>query len=222
MDRAADHGIPFVASAVQVGDPDKVPLRHVYPKLSALVTTDDVLAGQKAGELATTLLPKGRTVKIGIVEGAPGFSVVRQRTQGFRAALDKAKIKYEIVAAQPTDWTPEKGQAVCQNILTAHPDLDLLFSQADDMAIGCSRAIRSAGSKAKLIATGGGSRLGNEAIKTGELDGSVCTNPETIGRLAAKALHDAITNKNTPKARFITYDIPAITKANLHQCSANW
>jgi ribose transport system substrate-binding protein len=176
----------------------------------------------RAGELAATMLPKGRTAKIGVIEGAAGFSAVRQRNQGFKQALDKAGVKYQIVASQPTDWTPEKGEAVCQNILTAHPDLDLFFSQADDMAIGCSRALRAVNSKAKLIATGGGSRLGNNAIKNGEIDGSVCTNPEMIGRLAAKALHEAITNPKTPKARFITYDIPTITKATMSNCSASW
>lgn len=222
VDRAAEHNIPFVAAAVQVGDPDKTPLRQVYPKLAALVTTDDILIGQRAGELALTFLPKGRVAKIGVIEGAAGYAVVRQRQQGFQQALDKAGAKYKIVASQPTDWTPEKGEAVCQNILTAHPDLDLIYSQADDMAIGCARAMRAAGAKAKLVATGGGSRLGNDAIKNGELDGSVCTNPETIGRLAAKALYEAATNPNTPKARFITYDTPAITKANLSACSARW
>jgi ribose transport system substrate-binding protein len=222
VDRAAEHNIAFVAAAVQVGDPDKTPVRQVYANLSALVTTDDVLAGERAGELAATMLPKGRTVKIGIVEGAAGYAVVRQRAQGFKQGLDKAGIKYDIVASQPTDWTAEKGEAVCQNILTAHPDLDLIFSEADDMAIGCSRALRSIGSKAKLVATGGGSRLGNQAIKDGELDGSVCTRPELIGRLAAKALYEAATNKTTQKARFITYDTPAVTKANLSVCPAEW
>lgn len=222
VDRAAEHNIPFVAAAVQVGDPDKVPVRQVYRNLSALVTTDDVLAGARAGELAATLLPKDRVAKIGIIEGAAGYAVVRQRSEGFLQALDKAGAKYKVVASQPTDWTPEKGESVCQNILTANPDLDLFFSQADDMAIGCSRALRAANSKAKLVATGGGSHLGNAAIRNGEIDGSVCTNPETIGRLAAKALYEAITNKSTPKARFVTYDIPAVTKATLANCSADW
>lgn len=222
VDRAAEHNIPFVASAVQVGDPEKVSLRQVYSKLSALVTTDDVLIGVRAGELAVTMLPKNRTAKIGIIEGAPGYAAVRQRTQGFKDGLDKAGVKYQIVASQPTDWTPEKGESVCQNILTAHPDLDMVFSQADDMAIGCSRALHAVNSKAKLVATGGGSRLGNEAIKNGEIDGSVCTDPELIGRLAAKALYEAITDPKTPKARFITYDTPAITKATLSNCHASW
>jgi len=207
---------------VQVGDPAKVPVRQVYSKLTALVTTDDKFSGEQAGELAASLLPKGREAKIGIIEGAPGFAVVRQRTEGFEAGLARKGAKYKIVASQPTDWTPEKGEAVCQNLLTAHPDIDLIFSQADDMALGCARAIRSTGAKTKLVATGGGSKLGNDAIKNGELDGSVCTKPETIGRLSAKALYEAATKKDSPKAQFITYKMPIVTKATLAECPPEW
>lgn len=222
VDKAADADIPFVAAAVQIGDPNKVPIRDVYSKLTALVTTDDVAGGERAGELAAKLLPKDHVAKIAIIEGAPGFAVVRQRTEGFEKALNKAGVKYKIVASQPTDWTPAKGESVCQNILIANPDLDLFFSQADDMAIGCARALQSSGSHAKLVATGGGSRLGNDAIAAGGIDGSVCTRPELIGRLSAKALYDAATGENTKKAQFITYDTPAITKANLSACPAEW
>ncbi|GAA0749464.1 sugar ABC transporter substrate-binding protein [Ideonella azotifigens] len=222
VDRATDAKINFVASAAQIGDTDKVPVKQVYSKLTALVITDDVVAGERAGELAVKFLPKGRTVKIGIIEGAPGFAVVRQRTEGFKKALTAAGVKFQIVASQPTDWTPAKGEAVCQNILTANPDLDLFFSHADDMALGCSRAIRAANSNVKLVSTGGGSKLGNDAIKNGEIDGSVCTKPATIGRLAAKALYDAATGKNTKKAQYISYDTPAITKDNLAACPAEW
>lgn len=220
VDKLASVNIPFVAAAAVIGDPDKI--REVNPKLTALVVTDDVVAGQRAGELAAKLLPKGRVAKIGIVEGAPGFAVVRQRTEGFTKALKAAGVKYEIVASQPTDWTPAKGESVCQNIMTANPNLDMFFSHADDMALGCARAIKAANSKVKLVSTGGGSKLGNDAIKNGEFDGSVCTKPGTLGRLSAKALFDAATGKNTKKAQFITYDTPAITKANLSVCPAEW
>ena len=220
VDKLSDAKIPFVAAAAVIGDPDKI--RQVNPKLTALVVTDDVAAGQRAGELAAKLLPKGKVAKIGIVEGAPGFAVVRQRTEGFRKALDSAGVKYEIVASQPTDWTPAKGESVCQNIMTANPTLDMFFSHADDMALGCARAIKAANSKVKLVSTGGGSKLGNDAIANGEFDGSVCTKPGTLGRLAARALYDAATGKNTKKGQFVTYETPAITKANLKDCPPEW
>ncbi len=220
VDKLFGAKIPFVAAAAVIGDPDKI--RQVNPKLTALVVTDDVVAGQRAGELAAKLLPKGKVAKIGIVEGAPGFAVVRQRTEGFRKALDSAGVKYEIVASQPTDWTPAKGESVCQNIMTANPTLDMFFSHADDMALGCARAIKAANSKVKLVSTGGGSKLGNDAIASGEFDGSVCTKPGTLGRLAARALYEAATGKNTKMGQFVTYETPAITKANLSDCPPEW
>ncbi|MFP3556698.1 sugar ABC transporter substrate-binding protein [Paraburkholderia sp. SIMBA_049] len=218
VDRAAQNNVNFVATAVQVGDPDKVPLKQVYPKLTALVADDDVLAGDLAGEFSATLLSKGRTAQIGIVEGAPGYAVVKQRDQGFEQGLRKMGVKYRIVGSQPTDWTAEKGEAVCQNMLAAHPDVDLFFAQYDDLALGCLNAIRSAGSKAKVVTTSGGSRRGIEAIKSGDLAGAICSKPETMGRLSAKALYGAITNKDAPKAQFVTYKRIVVTKDNLSEC----
>jgi ribose transport system substrate-binding protein len=218
VDKAAAANVGFVAAAVQVGDPDKVPLRQVYANLTALVTDDDVEAGQIAGEIAAKLLPKDRTAKIGVAEGAPGVAAVRQRNQGFEQALVKAGAKYKIVASQPTDWTAEKGESVCQNILTANPDLDLFFTHYDEIGMGCVRAIRAVGSKVMLVTAGGGSKRSNDAIQAGDMAGSVCTKPQTLGRLAARALYDAATNKNTPKARLITYKMPAVTKATLSEC----
>ena len=129
-------------------------------------------------------------------------------TEGFRAALDKGHAKYQIVAEQATNWTPDQGESVCQNFLTAHPDLDLISSHVDDMTIGCARAIDAAKSKVKLIATGGGSKLGHDAILAGEIYGSVCTRPKLLGALMFQAMYDAVTKPGTAKGRFIGYDMP--------------
>ena len=64
----------------------------------------------------------------------------------------------------------------------------MIFSHADDMAIGCGKAIDAANSKALLIATGGGSDLGDNAITADEIDASVCTQPKLIGELSFDAL----------------------------------
>jgi ribose transport system substrate-binding protein len=222
VDKLAEQNIPYVSVATQIGDPEKRAWNDVYPAMAALVGMDNVRAGELSGELAAEMLPKDRTVKIAIIEGAPGYPQVWQRSNGFKAGLDKAGIKYEIVSSQPTDWTPESGESVCQNVLTATPDLDLFFSQADDMAIGCNRALEAAGSDVLLIATGGGSKLGLAAVEAGEIDASVCDRPEYQGRLAAKALYDAVTNPDTPKGRLVSYDTPKVTKASLADCPPEW
>ena len=227
VDKIAEKKIPIVAAAVPVGDPNKNAVDYAYPNLTALVSTNDVIAGQVAGELAVKLLTadmKARAIKIAVVEGAPGFAVVKQREDGFEAALTKAGVKFTVVASQPTDWTPESGESVCQNMLTANPDIDLIYSHADPMAVGCARAVDAVGSKAILVATGGGSTDGNNAIAAGELDGSVCTNPKLIGELTFKALYEAVqAGDAAKKGQYITYDLFPVTKDNLKDCpAAGW
>ncbi|ACC75834.1 sugar ABC transporter substrate-binding protein [Paraburkholderia phymatum] len=221
VERATSHNIPFVAVATQIGDPQKHAINDVYPKLTALVASDEVHVGTDAAQIAAKLLPKDRTAKIAIVEGAPGYPTVWQVTKGFKEGLDKAGVKYQIVASQPTDWTPEKGESVCQNILVAHPDVDLIFNQADDMVIGCARAVRAAGSHAKLVSRGG-SKLGINAVKVGDVDGTVCIQPGKMGERAFKALYAAVTDPNAPKAKFIDVDTPQVTKATLSTCVPEW
>jgi ribose transport system substrate-binding protein len=221
VDRASAHEIPTVGVASEIGDPHKRPIKQVYEKLAALVTQDEVMAGETAGTMAAPMLPKGRVANIAIVEGSAGFAEVSQRTQGFKEGLDKAGAKYKIVASQPGDWTSEKGQSTCQNILVAHPDVDLIFTQSDDMAVGCAVALRTASSNAKLIGMGG-SKLAINAIKTGDENGTVCYKPEEVGKLAFKALYGTVTKTSVSKAAFVSYDTPAITKANLASCVPQW
>lgn len=219
VDKVAEAGVPIVAAAVPVGDPTVNPVDYAYPNLNALVSTQDVNAGHVAGVYAAGVLPKDREVKIAVVEGAPGFAVVKQRQDGFEAALKEAGITYKIVSSQPSDWTPDSGESICANALTANPDLDMIFSHADDMALGCAKAIAAAGSKARLIATGGGSALGADAIMAGEIEASVCTQPGLIGKLSAETLAEAAKDPAAAKkGQYVTYDMVALTKDNVDSC----
>ncbi|HEV2441772.1 MAG TPA: sugar ABC transporter substrate-binding protein [Steroidobacteraceae bacterium] len=221
VDRAAAAGIPVVAVGSQVGDPNTRPLHEVYPGLTALVTQDEVLAGQEAGRLALTLLPRDRVARIAVIEGAPGFPEVLQRAEGFRQALDAVHARYRIVASQPGNWTADDADTACQNILAAHPDVDLFFNEADDMAVGCARAVRSAGSHARLVGIGG-SRLAIVSLEAGRIDGTVCYEPRELGTLAFDALYEDVTGRKPLHAAFITYRTPGITRANVGACPAQW
>ncbi|WNO54095.1 sugar ABC transporter substrate-binding protein [Stakelama saccharophila] len=216
--RAGKAGVPIAAVAALVGDPKSRSVENVYPGLVALASQDEVEAGRKAGELAARLLPDGEIANIAIIEGAAGFPEVEQRARGFRAALDGAGARYRIIASQPGNWTSEGGEAACQNILAAHPDIDLFFNEADDMVIGCARAVRAAGANARLVGVGG-SKLAVASIKAGAVDGTVCFKPEALGALVFRALHDG---EETADGRFLTYPIPAVTQANVGECVGQW
>lgn len=215
VDRVRQAGVPVAAVAAQVGDPRTRRIDDVYPGLTALVSQDETMAGEAAGRLSASLLPRGRIATIAVVEGAAGFPEVEQRARGFRRGLDGAGARYRIVASQPGNWTAEGGEAACQNILAARPAIDLFFNEADDMVIGCARAVRAAGSAARLVGVGG-SKLAIASIRAGAVDGTVCFKPEALGALAFAAL------RGEAGPRFRTYAIPAVTRATVSECVGQW
>lgn len=215
VDRVRQAGMPVAAVAAQVGDPRTRRIDDVYPGLTALVSQDETMAGEAAGRLSASLLPRGRPATIAVVEGAAGFPEVEQRARGFRRGLDGAGARYRIVASQPGNWTAEGGEAACQNILAARPAIDLFFNEADDMVIGCARAVRAAGSAARLVGVGG-SKLAIASIRAGAVDGTVCFKPEALGALAFAAL------RGEAGPRFRTYAIPAVTRATVSECVGQW
>lgn len=219
-DKAAAAGVPVVASASMIGDPATRSIDEVYESLAALVTQQEVAAGREVGLLAARLLAGVDVAKIAIIEGAAGYAEVGQRTEGFEAGMTEAGQAYEIVAAQPGDWTAEKGEAACQNILASNPDIDLFFNQADDMVVGCARAVASAGSDALLVGFGG-SKLAIAAIQAGEVDGTVCYKPEEIGRISFQVLHDVV-NGTPHDADFVTYPTPGVSIENVDDCVGQW
>ncbi len=216
--RAGAAGVPVVAVAAMVGDPRQRSIDDVYPGLRALVSQDEVAAGREAGRLAARLLAGVAGPRIAIIEGAAGFPEVEQRARGFREGLDAAGLRYRIVASQPGNWTSEGGEAACQNLLAAQPRIDLVFNEADDMVVGCARAVRRAGARTLLVGVGG-SRLAIASLAAGAIDGTVCFKPEALGALALQAL------RRPPAAgepRFLTYPIPAVTRANAGECVGQW
>ncbi|MGX6448054.1 sugar ABC transporter substrate-binding protein [Patulibacter sp. S7RM1-6] len=219
VNQASEAGIPTVAVASQVGDPKERPLKDVYPKLVALATQDEVGAGAKAAEIAAKVLPDGG--EMAVLEGQAGFAEVKLRQQGFDEGLAKSGVKFDVVASQPGDWTAEKGQAACQNMLAAQPRIKLIYSHSDDMAVGCVKAVRQANRDVKVIAVGG-SKLAMKEIEAGRMSGTVCYKPENLGVLALQTLAKHLTGEATAEHEFVSYDTPAITKENVDDCDPQW
>ncbi len=218
-DKLKASNIPTVAVASQVGDPKTGQLKDVYPGLVALVTQDEPAAGGKAGEIAAQILPEGG--KMAVVEGAAGFAEVVLRYQDFPKAAEAKGAKFEVVARQPGDWVQDKAQSACQNMLASNPDVALFYAESDDMAVGCAKAVKSANSTAKIVGIGG-SKLGVDAVTSGDIAGTVCFKPEDLGKLALDTLYKHLTGEQKQDAAFVTYDTPAITKDNVADCTPQW
>jgi ribose transport system substrate-binding protein len=214
VDRAAAAGIPVASVHGNVGTGTA---SKPYDKLSFTINENADQLGHLEAGLAKSALPQGG--KIAIITGAAGFQENTSWTAGFKA--DLAGGKYNIVATQPGDWTAQKGQAACQGILSAHPDIQLFYALSDDMANGCAKAVAAAKSKAKVLGNGG-SKGGITGIKDHSIYGTVCFKPEDEGAKAFDTLYAQITGKAPAPHQVLSYNTPAITLKNVSQCAPQW
>jgi ribose transport system substrate-binding protein len=214
VDRAAAAGIPVASVHGNVGNGTAT---KPYDKLSFTINESADELGHLEAGLAKSALPQGG--KIAIITGAAGFQENTSWTASFKA--DLAGSKYNIVATQPGDWTAQKGQAACQGILSAHPDVKLFYALSDDMANGCAKAVAAAKSNAKILGNGG-SKGGIAGIKDGSIYGTVCYKPEDEGAKAFQTLYAQVTGKAPAPHQVLTYNTPAITSKNVDQCVPQW
>jgi ribose transport system substrate-binding protein len=93
-------------------------------KEATYVGADNYQGGVKTGELYVEAL-KGKTghQKIAILTGVPGVFNLGERDRGFKAALDAAKIDYEIVTTVPGYDDLAKSVDAVESTTRANPDL---------------------------------------------------------------------------------------------------
>lgn len=219
---ARQAGVPIVGVMTPFGKPDLEKLDVAYPGLAAYVAWDDVDAGRTVGRaIGEAFKPLGRPLKVGVLEGRSGATSVYLRMDGFKTALDATGVPYKIVASQPADWTQDKGESVCQNMITANPDLDVIFSMSDEMSVGCARALKAGGGKVGLYSVGG-SVKGIELLKKGEIVATACIKPSTVGHEAMRVMKQQLDGNFAMKGKTILLPTPLVTKANVEECIPEW
>ena len=87
----------------------------------------------------------GGSGKMFIIHGQKGTTPEIQRYEGCQMAIDENP-GVELVAQQWTQmWSPDEGFTIAQNLIQAHPDVKMIFGQADGIAMGAAKAVEVAG-----------------------------------------------------------------------------
>lgn len=75
----------------------------------------------------------------------------------YNAAMEvfKANPNIKIVATERGEWNREKSDKAMQNILVANPQIDAIWAQDDDMALGAENALKQAGRDKGIWMLGG-------------------------------------------------------------------
>lgn len=137
--------------------------------------TDNYAGAQLAGEAVVENFAKG--VETAILIGIKGQESGEARRDGF---LDAVEGHANIVAEQSANWEVDQGYVATQNIITANPDVELIFSCNDGMAIGALRAIEEADKDIAVIGFDAISEALN-LIEEGRLYGTVAQFPAEMG-----------------------------------------
>lgn len=215
VNAAADAGVPVIAidSSIDAS-------ANIVTLVQSSNTRNGMLVGQWLADETD-----GQDLKIALLSGDQGNEVGQERRLGVLAGLIEGQLKnggkasYEIVGQGWGGWGNEGGLTAMEDILTAHPDVNVVLGENDSMLLGARNALRAQGleDKVLLVAAADGQKEALELIKTGEYGATGLNNPAQVAATAvdiAKGVFDG-TMTDIPK---ITYTEPAvITQENVDQ-----
>jgi ABC-type sugar transport system substrate-binding protein len=113
------------------------------------------------------------------------------RTNPFLDAAKGGGNEIAIVAQQDA-WLAERAVAVARDIITAHPDIDIIYAANEGGTVGAVQAVRNAGKQGKIFVFGtdGSEQLANFLLDNdGVLQATTAQQPFLMG---AQALDTAL------------------------------
>jgi len=212
MKKVKEAGIPLIVVNTQ-HDPEAEDLIETF--VGASMEDEAAIAAKSVKDI---LGEKGGNVVI--IEGAAGSFPAIHRTSGFKDAIkDNPNIK--ILAAQNAGWDRAQAMSVMEDFLTRYPNIDVVYSHDDNMAIGAIQAIKAAGRLNEMsVVSISGTIEGYDAIRNGELYSTVSQPPDWEGMMAVQAAVRLLNGEKLDK--WIKTPIAEVTKENVDQFKGVW
>ena len=171
-----------VGNAVKMANQANIPVitldrQAAKGEVVSHIASDNVAGGKMAGDFIANKLGEG--AKVIELQGIAGTSAARERGAGFKQAVTAHK--FSILGSQPADFDRTKGLNVMQNLMTAHSDVQAVFAQNDEMALGALRALQTAGKGDVIVVGFDGTADGIKAVQSGKMAATVAQQPDQIG-----------------------------------------
>jgi ABC-type sugar transport system substrate-binding protein len=198
LERAAKEGVKIVTFDADIPD--------LEGKVS-FVNVDEMTASPLAGEFVKEQLPDGG--ELFYLSCIPDHPVTVARTEGFEAGLEGWKGK--LVGTGDSQCDEAKARTIMENAITAHPNLDVVYTTTEQAAAGGIAALRAA-KKDLLFVSHDAAKEHVELVANGDiLDGDVLNPFEEIGAAAVRTAVDAALGKTVEpevliKGGFLTKD----------------
>jgi ABC-type sugar transport system substrate-binding protein len=174
LQRVIDAKIPLVLF--------DAPAESLNGSLAAYIGTDNRAGGEAGGAWLKEQLPAGG--KLGVILCVAGHPVTTARLDGFKAAAGPG---FKVVATADAQCDPEKGRKAMEDMISAHPGLDAVFSTSDSQSIGAVKALQAAHEDPLFVSFDAQPAIVSD-IEGGEVvDASVAWSAHDIGADAVKA-----------------------------------
>lgn len=187
-------------SSVMQANNDKIPVITVDRQSNGgdvlcHIASDNVKGGEMAGNFIKEQL--GGKGNIAELQGSTGASATRDRGKGFHNIVDKES-GLKVVSSQPADFDRQKGLTVTENMLQSNPDIQAIFAQNDEMALGAIKALNTSGKKAIVVGFDGGDDA-KKAVDSGEMAATIAQQPDLMGGMAVEYAQKIATGGSVDK-----------------------
>ncbi|MCC3865407.1 ribose ABC transporter substrate-binding protein RbsB [Terrisporobacter petrolearius] len=154
-------------------------------KVISHVASDNVEGGKMAAKyLIEKLGNKGNIVEL---EGIAGSSATRDRGYGFDNEVKNSNLK--IITKQSADFDRTKGLSVMENIIQSKGNINAVFAQNDEMALGALKALQDANMKDVLVVGFDATDDAVISVQKGDMAATIAQQPKLIGKTAVNLAH---------------------------------
>lgn len=179
---------PSLKAAEQANVPVITVDRNTEQEVTAYIGRDNEDMARLAGEIAVDLLggkgeAKGKIIEL---QGDAGGTVMMARHDGFHEIVEQES-GIEIMEGPYSDYIRSKAVSAMQDLLQAHPDVELVYAHNDDMALGAMQVLKQANKLDEVKIVGVDGLM--EAVKQidqGTFDATVLNDPIKLGELAVQ------------------------------------
>lgn len=149
-------------------------------KYVTLVASDNVAGGEMAAQYIVDQVDENASTLQ--LEGVLGASATNERGEGF---MNVAETSLNVLDSQTANFDRAEGLTVMENMLQGNSDVQAVFAQNDEMALGAIEAIQGAGLSNQITGVSfDGTEGGIKAVEDGSLAATIAQQLDEMGRLA--------------------------------------
>lgn len=150
-----------------------------------------------------------------IIEGTVGNQTSIDRVKGAQDAIAEYP-EITIVAQQSANGNRAQAMDVVQNLLQSYPDVDAIFCQNDEMALGSAEAVAAGGKSGQVYISGVDANADAvKAVKDGTIYVTIDSQPYEQGYKAVEAAAKIIQGETVES--YYRTDVKLYTKENIDE-----